>query len=189
VLRDGVAGRLRVCASRLDLTAGGLHVAASGLDAAGSSWVRAMAASSAGRRWRVGAIVWSIRVGRVGVVAGVVARTVRLVGSVGGGGGVGDHDRGGLAVTKSDSYSFGGVRIRAVGGGRRHAGVDSLGHGHDSRRRAVCGLVDVDRGSGRAGFFDGSGLVRLARMGRSNGADKRAGRWNASDAVGDGRDV
>jgi hypothetical protein len=189
VLRDCVAGGLRVCASRFDLTTGRLHVAACGLDAASGSWVGAVTASSAGRAWRVGAILGSVRVGRVCVGAGLVARTVRLVRGVGGGGGVGDHDRGGLAATKSDGGGLGGVRARAFGWRRRHAGVDCLGHGHDSRRRAVCGLVDVDRGSGRAGFFDGSGLIRLARVGRSNRADKRAGRWNTSDAVGDSRDV
>jgi len=189
VLRDSVAGRLRVGASRLDRTASGLHVAAGGLDAASGRWVRAVVASSTGRGWWVGAIAGSVGVGGVSVVAGVVARTVRLVRSVRGGGGVGDHDRGSLAVTKSDGGGLGSVRIRALGRRRRHAGVDCLSHGHDSRRRAVCGLVDVDRGSGRAGVFDGSCLLRLAGVGHSNRADKRAGRWNTSDAVGDGRDV
>jgi hypothetical protein len=189
VLSDSVAGRLRVGASRLGLTTSRLHVAAGGLDTASGSWVRVVAISSAGRGWRVGAIFGSVGVWRECVVAGVVARTVRLVGGVGGCGGVGDHDRGGLAVTKSDGGGLCGVRTRALGWCRRHAGVDGLGHGHDSRRRAVCGLVDVDRGSGRAGIFDGGGLLRLAGVGRSNRADKRAGRWNTSDAVGDGRDV
>jgi hypothetical protein len=189
VLWDSVAGRLRVGASRLGLTTSRLHVAAGGLDAASGSWVRVVAIPSAGQGWRVGAIAGSVGVGRECVVAGVVARTVRLVGGVGGCGGVGDHDRGGLAVTKSDGGCLGGVRIRALGRCWRHAGVDSLGHGHDSCRRAVCGRVDVDRGSGRAGLFDGGGLLRLAGVGHNNRADKRAGRWNTSDAVGDGRYV
>jgi hypothetical protein len=187
VLRDSVAGRLRVGASRLGLTAGRLHMTASGLDSAGGSRVGAVAASSAGRGWRVGAILRSVRVGRVGAVAGVVARAVRLVRGVGGG--VGDHDRGGLAVTESDGGGLGGVRIRTLGRRSRHSGVDSLGHGDGSRWRAVRGLVDVDCGSGRAGLSDGSDLSRLARVGHSNRADGRAGRWNASDGVGDGRDV
>lgn len=184
-----MAGRLRVGAGRLDLAASRLHMAASGLYSTGGSWVGAMVASGAGRGWRVGAIAGSVRVGRVGAVAGVVVRTVRLVRSVGGGGSVGDHDCGGLAVTESDGGCLGGVRARTLGRCRRHAGVDGLSHGHNSCRRTICGLVDVDRGSGRAGVFDRGGLGRLAGMGHSHRADGRAGRWNTSDGVGDGRDV
>jgi hypothetical protein len=182
MFRDSVAGGLRVGASRLDRTASGLH-------ATSRRGVRAVVASSAGWGWRVGAIARSVRVGWVVVVARVVARTIRLVGGVGGGGRVGDHDRGSLAVTKSDGGGLGGVRTRALGWCRRHASVDSLSDCHDSCRRAVCGLADVDCGSGRAGIFDGGGLLRLAGVGRSNRADRRVGRWNTSDAVGDGRDV
>jgi len=94
VLWDSVARRLRVGASRLGLTARGC-------------WVGAVVTPSAGRRWWVRAIVGSVRVGRVGAVAGVVARTVGLVRSVGGG--VGDHDCGGLTVAESDGGSFGCV--------------------------------------------------------------------------------
>ena len=166
-------------------------MAASGLYSTGGSWVGAMVASSAGRGWWVGAIAGSVRVGRVGAVAGVVVRAVWLVRGVGGGGGgsVGDHDCGGLAIAESDGGCLGGVRTGTLGRCGRHAGVDGFSHGHDGRRWAVCGLVDVDRGSGRAGVFGGSGLGRLAGVVHSHGADRRAGRWNTSDGVGDGRDV
>jgi hypothetical protein len=189
VFRDSVARRLRVGASRLGLTASRLHVAASGLDSASGSWVGAVVASSAGRGWRVGAIARSVRVRRVGAVARVVARTVRLVRGVCGSGSVGDHHRGGLAGTESDGGRLSGVRTRTVSRCKRHAGVDGLSHCHNSSRRAFCGLVDVDRSSGRASVLDGSGLARLAGVSHSHRADRRAGRWNTSDSVGNSRDV
>jgi hypothetical protein len=189
VFRDSVAGRLRVGASRLGLTASWLHVAASGLDSASGSWVRAVVASSAGRGWRVGAIARSVRVGRVGAVARVVARTVRLVRSVSGGGGVRDHDCGGLAGTEGDGGCLGGVRTRTLSRCRRHAGVDGLSHSHGSSRRAFCGLVDVDRSSGWAGVLGGSGLAWLAGVSHSHSAYRRARRWNTSDGVSNSRDV
>ena len=122
-------------------------------------------------------------------MAGVVAGTARLMRSVGRGGCVGDHDCGGLTIAESDGGSFSGVRTRTLGRCRRHASVDGLSDSDDSGRRAIHGLVDVDRGGGRASTFDRSGLRRLAGVGHSSRVDWRAGRGNASDAVGHGRDV
>jgi len=176
VFWDSVAGGLRVGASRLGRTASRLHMAASGLDSASGCRVRAVVTSSA--------ILGPVGVGRVGAVAGVVARAIRLVRSVGGG--VRDHNRCSVAIAESNCGSFGGVRIRTFGRCRRHAGVDGLSNSRDSRRRAVRGLADVDSGSRRAGVF---GLSRLAGVAHSNRAHRRAGRWNTSNSVRDGRDV